>query len=68
MFDIVCPGRNAASGSAIYRLAAESFEGRISMKMGGKNMTMFERQVGRRIGDCAGGHPADASGKPRRAP
>ncbi len=52
MFDIACPGRNAASGSAIYRLAAESFEGRISMKMGGKNMTMFETQVGRRIGDC----------------
>jgi uncharacterized protein DUF3617 len=51
-FDIVCPGGNAAIATAQYHLAAEAFEGRIRMKLGGKNMTMTETQSGRRIGDC----------------
>ncbi|HMN38329.1 MAG TPA: DUF3617 family protein [Hyphomicrobium sp.] len=54
-FDIICPGVNAAQGHAAYRLAQTNFEGRIEMKMGGKNMTMTEVQSGRRIADC---HPA----------
>lgn len=52
-FDIVCPGGNAARASATYTLAAETFKGRIAMKMGGKNMTMTEIQTGHRTGDCA---------------
>jgi len=51
-FDIICPGGNAAIASASYRLAPETFEGRISIKLGGKNMTMTEMQVGRRTGQC----------------
>jgi hypothetical protein len=51
-FDIVCPGGNAAVASATYHLAREVFDGRISMKLGGKNMTLTETQSGRRIGDC----------------
>src|SRR5215472_1991829 len=51
-FDIVCPGGNAAIGSAKFTIRAQSFEGAIAMKMGGKNMTMTERQSGRRVGDC----------------
>lgn len=51
-FDIVCPGGNAAVGSAIYALRAGDFDGVIAMKMGGKNMTMTERQSGHRTGAC----------------
>ncbi len=51
-FDIVCEGTNAARASASYTLAGEVFRGRITMKMGGKNMTMSETQVGRRVGAC----------------
>lgn len=51
-FDIVCPGVNAASASAVYNLQADRFAGRITMKMGGKNMTMTEVQTGRRSGSC----------------
>ena len=51
-FDIVCEGTNAARASASYTLAGEAFRGRITMKMGGKNMTMSETQVGRRVGAC----------------
>ena len=53
-FDIVCEGTNAARASASYILAGEAFRGRITMKMGGKNMTMSETQVGRRVGACPG--------------
>lgn len=51
-FDIVCEGRNAARASATFFLASQQFRGRIAMVMGGKNMTMTETQVGRRIGTC----------------
>jgi hypothetical protein len=51
-FDIICEGRNAARASATFQLASHQFRGRIAMVMGGKNMTMTETQVGRRIGTC----------------
>lgn len=51
-FSIACPGPNAAWAKATYALAGDSFRGRIEMNMGGKNMTMAETQVGRRVGDC----------------
>jgi hypothetical protein len=56
-FEIVCPGRNQAVGSARYTVAPRHFTGVIAMKMGGKNMTMTEHQVGRRIGNCGAGSP-----------
>jgi uncharacterized protein DUF3617 len=51
-FDIACAGGDAATGAARYTLRPESFEGSIAVKMGGKNMTMIERQSGRRVGGC----------------
>ena len=58
-FEIICPGGNQAVGSARYTIAPQRFTGVIAMKMGGKNMTMTEYQVGRRIGSCS------AAGSPR---
>jgi Protein of unknown function (DUF3617) len=52
-FDIVCEGKNAAQARATYILSPENFQGRIEMKMGGKNMTMTEIQRGHRIRPCA---------------
>ena len=54
-FDIICEGRDAARASAVFSLAPQKFRGRIAMVMGGKNMTMTETQVGRRIGACEPG-------------
>ena len=51
-FDIQCPGGNAARASARFILGGASFKGRIEMNMGGKNMTMTEVQVGKRIRNC----------------
>ena len=51
-YDIVCPGRGAAKGHAIYILSDDAFSGRVAMVLGAKNMTMTEVQQGRRIGNC----------------
>ena len=51
-YDIVCPGRGAAKGHAIYILSNDTFAGRVAMVLGGKNMTMTEVQQGHRIGNC----------------
>jgi hypothetical protein len=51
-FDIICEGENQGVGSAIFTLGRNHFTGAITMKMGGKNMTMTERQTGRRVGEC----------------
>jgi hypothetical protein len=56
-YDIVCEGRGAATARARYTLAPDGFKGWIAMVMGGKNMTMREIQVGRRLGDCDGAGP-----------
>lgn len=51
-YDIACPGRGSAKGHATYVFSAGTFSGRVAMVLGGKNMTMTEFQVARRIGDC----------------
>jgi hypothetical protein len=56
-FDLVCEGNNQAIAWAKFRLAGDHFNGAIDMKMGGKNMTMTERQSGRRVGACKTGVP-----------
>jgi hypothetical protein len=56
-YDVLCPGRGSAKAHATYLLAADHFTGRVTMVMGGKNMTMAEVQRAQRVGDC---------GSPRR--
>lgn len=52
-FDIICEGENQGVASAIFNLGGDRFSGVITMKMGGKNMTMTERQTGKRTGTCS---------------
>ena len=51
-FEVACKGLNAAKGSAEFQIGQDRLQGRIAMKMGGKNMTMTEHQTGRRVGPC----------------
>lgn len=51
-YRIVCPGRDSARALASYELSADGFRGDVAMVLGGKNMTLSEHQVGRRLGDC----------------
>lgn len=51
-FKVACPGKRSAYATAEFDVKRDSFDGVIKMNMGGKNMTLTERQVGRRVGDC----------------
>ena len=51
-FRIVCPGPNMGRAVGVFDLGPAAYRGSIEMNMGGKNMTMSETQVARRIGDC----------------
>ena len=52
VYRIACPGPNKGSAVAMFDTTGTSYRGSIKMNMGGKNMTMSETQVGKRIGDC----------------
>ena len=52
VYDILCEGRDAARARAMYTVTADGFEGRVTMVLGAKNMTMTEVQTGRRVGGC----------------
>ena len=51
-YRILCQGPNMGSAVAVFDTTDRSYHGTINMNMGGKNMTMSETQVGKRIGDC----------------
>ena len=51
-YRIECAGPNTPFATGVFELTATSYRGVISMNMGGKNMTMSERQRGRRLGAC----------------
>jgi hypothetical protein len=51
-YRVACPGPNMGSAVAVFETTGTAYHGSIKMNMGGKNMTMSETQVGRRIGDC----------------
>jgi hypothetical protein len=52
IYRVACAGPNRGSAVAVFDTKAASYRGTIRMNMGGKNMTMSETQVGKRIGDC----------------
>ncbi len=51
-YRIACAGPNRGSAFALFTTTDNGYRGIIKMNMGGKNMTMSETQVGKRIGEC----------------
>lgn len=51
-YRMVCPGPNRGSAFAEFETTPKTYRGAIQMNMGGKNMTMSETQLGKRVGDC----------------
>lgn len=51
-FEVLCDGGSGGMASGRFTLSKSRFTGTIEMNMGGKNMTVVERQTGTRIGDC----------------
>ena len=57
IYRIVCPGPNRGSAVGVFETSTTAYRGTIKMNMGGKNMTMSEVQVGKRIGKCESPSP-----------
>ena len=51
-YRIACLGPNRGRAVAVFETTATAYRGSIKMNMGGKNMTMSETQIGKRIGNC----------------
>ena len=50
---LVCEGGYGTTGSATWRVGEPSIRGTLMVKLGGKNMTFYQRVTARPLGDCA---------------
>jgi hypothetical protein len=49
---LVCDGGHGTTGNASWRLGEHSTVGMLSVKLGGKNMTFFQRVTAKPLGQC----------------
>ena len=51
-FVLSCRNPGAATGQATFEHSPSSMRATLELKMGGKNMTLSQRVIGSRLGDC----------------
>ena len=51
-YSLVCGGGHGTTGSANWRVGEQLIEGTLSVKLGGKNMTFFQRVSAKPLGQC----------------
>jgi hypothetical protein len=51
-YDLVCETSAATTGTATWRIGEHVIRGTLDVKLGGKNMTFFQRVTGTLIGEC----------------
>jgi hypothetical protein len=49
---LVCAGGHGTTGSAAWRIGAHLIRGTLNVKLGGKNMTLYQRVTARPLGKC----------------
>lgn len=49
---LVCEGAHGTTGSAAWQIAEHVIRGTLNVKLGGKNMTFFQRVTGTLTGEC----------------
>jgi hypothetical protein len=52
LYLLTCDGGHGTTGTAVWRLGAEHLSGRLDVKLGGKNMTFYQRVTARPLGAC----------------
>jgi hypothetical protein len=50
---LVCEGANGMMGSATWRVGERVIRGTLDVKLGGKNMTVFQRVIGTLVRECS---------------
>jgi hypothetical protein len=51
-YQLLCTGGHGNTGTAVWRFDAHLIEGTLDIKLGGKNMTFYQRITAVRIGAC----------------
>jgi hypothetical protein len=51
-YALICTGGHGTVGNAQWRFEPQSLTGTMSVKLGGKNMTFYQRIVAKRLGQC----------------
>lgn len=51
-YRLVCDGGHGTSGNASWTVGEQSIHGTLNVKLGGKNMTFFQRITARLLGPC----------------
>lgn len=51
-FLLVCDGGHGTTGNASWRVGEQSIVGTLNVKLGGKNMTFFQRVTAKPLGRC----------------
>ena len=49
---LVCAGGHGTTGTAHWHLGADQIRGTLDVKLGGKNMTFYQRITARPLGEC----------------
>lgn len=52
---LVCDGGHGTTGNASWRVSEQLMVGTLNVKLGGKNMTFFQRVTAKALGRCASG-------------
>lgn len=52
-FVLTCDGGHGTSGGARWRIGERQLSGTLSVKLGGKNFTFYQRVTATYVGDCA---------------
>lgn len=51
-YELQCSGGHGTSGQALWALAPEALSGTLNVRLGGKNMTFWQRITARPVGVC----------------
>ncbi len=51
-FLLICEGGHGTTGSATWRIGEHQIRGTLNVKLGGKNLTFYQRVTGRPLGSC----------------
>ena len=50
---LICEGGHGTTGAAYWYLGADQIRGTLNVRLGGKNMTFYQRIVAKPVGECA---------------
>ena len=50
---LTCEGGHGTTGAAVWRIGEHQIRGTLNVRLGGKNLTFYQRVTGRPLGPCA---------------